>query len=138
MLLLGVLTDLLYPIQGAGPVSDFVLIGPNAVGFMLGGWAALQLRGIFRRSIPGIVTTVLIVCFFTELAVVAAMTVRGLPWPTAEPIIGWSAADELVRQFWCLLYTVVMSIPLVYLFGGLLRLFHFETQRPGQSGYVMR
>lgn len=138
MLVLGVLTDLMYPIQGAGPVGDFVLVGPNAVGFMLGGWTALQLRGIFRRSIPGIVATVLIVCFFAQLAVVAAMTVRGLPLPLAQPIAGWSAADELVRRFWCLLYTTVVSIPLVYLLGGMLRFFHFDSQRPGQSGYVMR
>ena len=138
MLILGVLSDLLVPIRGAGPVGDFVLVGPYAAGFMVGGWAALQLRGIFRRSIPGIVMTVLVVCFFVELMVVAAMTIRGLPWPIAEPLIGWSAADELVRRFWCLLYTTGMSIPLVYLLGGMLRLFHFETSRPGQTGYVMR
>lgn len=138
MLVLGVLCDLMYPIQAAGPVGDWVLVGPHAVGFMLGGWAALQLRGIFRRSIPGIVATVLIVCFFVELAVVAALTVRGMPWPTAQPIEGWSAADELVRQFWCMLYTTVMSIPLVYVLGGMLRLFHFDTHRQGQCGYVMR
>lgn len=138
MLILGVLSDLLVPIQGLGPVGDFVLVGPYAAGFMLGGWTALQLRGIFRRSIPGIVATVLIVCFFVELSVVAAMTVHGLPWPVNQPLVGWSAADELVRRFWCLLYTTAMSIPLVYLLGGLLRLFHFETSRSGQSGYVMR
>jgi cell shape-determining protein MreD len=138
MLLLGVLTDLMYPIQGAGPVGDFVLVGPNAVGFVVGGWAALQLRGIFRRSIPGIVATVLVVCFFVELAVVAAMTVRGLPWPVAQPLEGWSAADELVRRFWCMLYTTALSIPVIYLLGGMQRLFHFDTSRSGQSGYVMR
>lgn len=138
MLLLGVLTDILVPIQSNGPVGDFVLVGPYAVGFMIGGWAAMQLRGIFRRSIPGIVATVLIVCFFVELTVVAAMTVRGLPWPVNQPLIGWSAADELVRRFWCLLYTTMVSIPLIYLLGGMLKLFHFESSRPGQSGYVMR
>ena len=138
MLILGVITDLMFPIQGAGPVIDFVLVGPNAAGFMLGGWAALQLRGIFRRSLPGIVATVVVAFFFSQLLVVAILTMRGLPWPVSEPVAGWSAADELVRRFWCLLYTMLLSIPLVYLLGGILKRFHFESHRSGSAGYIMR
>ncbi|MBL4699813.1 MAG: hypothetical protein JKX85_01010 [Phycisphaeraceae bacterium] len=138
MLILGVITDLVFPIQGVGPVSDFVLVGPNAAGFMLGGWVALQLRGIFRRSLPGIVMTVMIAFFFSQLLVVAILTMRGLPWPIAEPVAGWSAADELVRRFWCLLYTMLLSVPLIYLLGGSIKLFHFDPHRSGPAGYIMR
>lgn len=138
MLILGLLTDLIFPIQANGPVLDFVLLGPNAIGFVLAGWTGLQLRGIFRRSLPGIVATIFVASFFAHLFVVATLTVRGMPWPIAESIFGWSAADELLRRFWCMIYTTAMSIPLIYFLGGLIRLFHFSQHRSGQSGYVMR
>ena len=138
MLILGLLTDMIFPIQGSGPVLDFVLLGPHAIGFALAGWTALQLRGIFRRSLPGIVATVFVACFFAQLFVVATMTVRGMPWPTAQPILGWSASDELLRRLGCLIYTTILSIPLIYILGGMIKLFHFNQHRSAQSGYVMR
>ncbi|MEX0654561.1 MAG: hypothetical protein WDZ31_02840 [Phycisphaeraceae bacterium] len=107
-LAIGLLVDL-----QPGPVRDVTLIGPAALGYLAGAYVVLQLRTlVFRESVLALAVLVLAVGIFVQLVYVALLTARGLPMLTAEPVVGWSAADQLVHRFLELLYTAVLAIPL--------------------------
>lgn len=114
-LILGLLVDLSSPVLPANHAHDVVLIGPAALGYLTGAYVTILLRGMFFRDSPlAIGVLVLIAGAFTHLVVVALLTVRGLPWLIAEPLRGWSAADELVASFFELLYSAALAVPLGY------------------------
>jgi rod shape-determining protein MreD len=107
-LTLGVLAEVL-----ATPMPEAVLLGPHTLGFLAGGYAILQLRGmVFRQSLLAFVVLVMIAGLFVQLVAVALLTARGIPWPLGEPVPGWSAADQLVERFLDLLYTAALAVPL--------------------------
>ena len=108
MLVLGLLTDL-----QAGPVPEAAIIGPAALGYLLGAYVIMQLRLlVFRESVITLAALILATGIFIQLVVVGLYTMRGLPWLTAEPIAGWSAADQLVRRFFILLYSTAVAVPI--------------------------
>ena len=112
MLILGLLTDLTH---GHTMADDRVLwlIGPATLGYLCGALVILQLRAlVVRESAIALGVMVFVVGVFIYLVVVAMLTLRGLPWPTASPIADWSAADELAHGFFKLIYSAILALPL--------------------------
>lgn len=108
MLALGLLVDL-----QAGPVPEAAIIGPAALGYLFGAYVVLQLRVlVFRESVITLAALVFATGIFVQLVIVGLYTMRGLPWLTAQPVEGWSAADQLVHRFFVLLYTAIAAVPI--------------------------
>lgn len=118
MLVLGVLADIVNsPLAGVGAT----VLGPSALGFLFGGWAMLQFRGlVFRQSAIAMGVLVFLTGIFVHLVIVATVSMRGMAWPVGEPVPGWSATDQLVHRFMELIYTAILAVPL----GAIL--IHFE------------
>jgi len=105
MLVLGLLVDLTSTTIANGPV-----LGPASLGYVLGGWAVLQLRAmVFRESVLTLAVTTCIAGVFVHLGTVFLLSMRGPV--TGEPVASFSAADQLVHRFLQLLYTVALSLP---------------------------
>ena len=131
LLVLGVLQDLSYG-HAAGSVSNLLLIGPHGLGYLAGGYVSIQLRGLVLRDSPvAMAVTVFAIGLFVHLVVVAMLTLRGLPILLVEPICAWSAADELVRRFFALLYTAAVSLPVGYVLIRSARLWRFSATKVG-------
>lgn len=116
MICLGLCFDLsiLYPL--AGGQQDFVLLGPGALGFLLGGWTAIQMRNVvFRDSPLAIAVTVFVAGLFVHLVIVMLLSLRGLGVLTAEPMSQWIWSDQLVRRFFSLIYSAAVALPLSFL-----------------------
>ena len=121
-LALGLLTDL-----QPGPARDVILIGPAALGYLVGAYVVLQLRAmVFRESVLALSVLVLVGGIFVHLCWVALLTARGLPMLTHEPIVGWSAADQLVHRFLELLYTAVVAVPVGLVLFKVSPIWHFN------------
>lgn len=107
-LLLGIVADL-----QPGPVAEGVIVGPAALGFLVGGWAVTQLRSlVFRQSMTTLAVMTFASGIFVHLVIVALYTMRGLGLMGAEPVANWSAADQLVRRFLELIYSSAIALPL--------------------------
>jgi len=114
-LVLGALVDLSTVYGSGGAASDMVVLGPSALGFLVGGYVGIQLRGlVFRESVATHAVLTFVVGLFAHLVAVALLTARGLPMPLGQPVPGFSAADEMVRRFFSLLYTAILALPLSY------------------------
>ncbi len=110
-LVLGVLTDLVGPYTTDGNT----ILGPAALGYLVGAYAILQLRGlVFRESVLALSVLSFAVGLFIHLTMLAILKLRGLSFLTGEPIA--LAADEaLVQAFLHLLYTAVAAAPVGFL-----------------------
>jgi hypothetical protein len=115
-LLLGVLVDLTTPVlTGAG--RSAVLVGPWALGFFVGAYVGLQLRGlVFRDSPLTLAVMVLVVGAFVHLVATAVLWARGFSWLLGEPLgADWSASGQLVHGFFELIYTALAAVPVGWL-----------------------
>ena len=112
MLLLGLMVDLSTTIAPtSGP--DVVIAGPHALGFLLGGWVVVQLRNMmFREALTTMVVMTLAAGLFVTLAVMAILTLRGLPFLPTDAVPQWRTADELLQRLLNLSYTGVLALPL--------------------------
>ncbi|MEM9253416.1 MAG: rod shape-determining protein MreD [Planctomycetota bacterium] len=93
------------------------LLGPHALGYALGAYAVLQMRGmVFRQSGLTLGVMTFVAGVFAHLAIVALMALRGFPLGIADPVPGWDTSAELVGRFMQLLYTAlaaaILAIPL--------------------------
>lgn len=113
-LILGLLSDLLHPLQlQLSGLADVTIIGPSCIGYLVGGYVAIQLRGLMFRDSPTTIGLMVIAMgAFVHLIIVAALTVRGLPFMLGDPVIGWYAPDQLLRRFFILMYTAVLALPI--------------------------
>ncbi|MEM8736923.1 MAG: rod shape-determining protein MreD [Planctomycetota bacterium] len=127
MLTLGVLLDLLPgPLVGPG-----VIVGPQALGYLAGAYAVLQLRNlVFRESVFTLVVMVFAVGGFAALVETLVYALRGLPWLADQPL-GWSTTEQLWRRLQELLYTAVVALPLGFLLGASRRLWGFSSRPQG-------
>jgi len=106
---LGILVDL-----QPGPMA-VPIIGPAALGYLAGAYVLVQLRSlVFRESVIAFASLVFVVGIAVQLVTVAMYTLRGLPWPLAQPLVGWSASGELVHRFLMLVYTTLLALPIGY------------------------
>jgi cell shape-determining protein MreD len=128
MLVLGLLCDL-QPIPVVEPVTVASIIGPATLGYMLGGFAVLQVRSLIYRNSPfALAITVIVAGVFVHLVIIAALTVRGVPLPGFPGRLeGWSVADQFYRRFFELLYTAALAVPLGWLLGKTQPIWGFES-----------
>ena len=127
-LILGLLLDLSRPFAVTGQVFDVVIVGPMALGCLLGAAVGVQLRTlVFRESAVTQAIVTFVVGLFANLLAVAMLSMRGLPWPVGEPVPGFSAADELSHRFLGLVYTALLAMPVGYVLlrTSVLWSFHF-------------
>ncbi|MEM1107066.1 MAG: hypothetical protein AAGH99_00050 [Planctomycetota bacterium] len=111
MLIIGVLLDLLPgPLENQGTI-----LGPQAVGYLVGAYAVLQLRHLlFRESTVTIVLLVFAVGGFAALVETLIYALRGLPWLAGEGL-GWGATEQLWRRLQELIYTAALAVPVGWL-----------------------
>lgn len=121
-LILGALIDLTRQAVGdAGSIADAAIIGPHALGSLLGVWICLRLRTIlFRDGWVVLAPVVLVSGLAVHLVALTLLTLRGLPLPLwlpwgHSPIPGWSVAMEMLYRFLSLLLTSVLALPLGWL-----------------------
>lgn len=130
MLILGLITDAITTLGVVEPAQSEMLIGPASLGFLLGGFVTIQLRGVVFRESPA---TLPIVTFaagiFVHLLIIALVTMRALPFLPSEPVAEWYASDQLARRFLQLLYTTVLAIPLGFVFKRTERLWGFNSEK---------
>ena len=89
-LLLGLIADAL---------AGTPIVGPHALGFMLGAYLVLQLRGlVFRESVFTLAFMTLAAGVFVHLAAVALLAVRGLPLTPGEAHCRASSAADRARH----------------------------------------
>jgi len=107
-LVLGILTDL----QGVY-TAEHTVLGPAALGYLVGAYAVLQLRGmVFRESIITVSVLSFAAGIFIHLTMLAILKFRALV--TGEPMM-LSAADALVQGFLHLLYTAAAAVPVGFI-----------------------
>ena len=108
--ILGLLVDI------APPQNESGLIGPWALGFLAAGYALVQLRNLlFRDSMFTIAIMTLIAGVFAMLVATTLHVMRGVPLLGNDPVVGFSAAEQLYRGFITLLYTAAVAVPAGYL-----------------------
>src|SRR5207244_5051393 len=98
---LGVCIDLLWLHEGAGV---FTIVGPYALGFLLGAQLVLTLRGLMLRRNPlTLLFLSILAAAAAQLVVVAVLTFRSvLPWGGG---LVWSRTLELLQRMGSALYT---------------------------------
>lgn len=118
-LVAGLVVDLTQPVRTNPPLAidggvvDLALLGPVGLGYLAGALVTFELRGlVFRDSTIAFAALVFTAGLFVQLVVVGLITLRGLAWVPGEPIVAWSAADQLVQRFFQLLYTAVLAVPI--------------------------
>ena len=123
-LCLGVLADL-----RPGPLpGGAVLVGPHALGYLLGGYAVLQLRGLLStRSVVSLVVMTLLVGALEALASVLVVSLRGLPLLAGDPA-PWRATTELLTRARGLLLTAALAAPLGLLLNATRKWWSFTAR----------
>ena len=121
MLILGVLLDLQPgPLRHSG-----VILGPHAVGYLIGGYSLLQLRGLlFRESVITIVLLVCAVGGFAAMVETLIYALRAMPWLAADPL-PWSPMQQLGHRLTELLYSALVAIPFGLMLQASRRLWGF-------------
>ncbi len=131
MLTLGLLANLL-----TVPVPDGIILGPEALGFLAGAFAVLQLRTLlFRESVITLAIMVFFVGIFIHLVTVALYTGRGLPFLLGDPVPGWSASYQLVRRFFELLYSAAAAVPIGFVLMRGKSFFNFASAPRNERMY---
>lgn len=118
-LFLGAASDLLHvwpSVQAAAPNASGpalgAIMGPLAIGYLVGAYAVIQVRGLlYRESTFALAVVALGVGAAVHLVAMLLLTLRGLPLPLGEPVPGWRVADEFLRRFLEILYTAVLAVP---------------------------
>ena len=118
-LALGLITDLLNVVELKDQGGAFGVVGPYALGYLLGGHFVMTLRGmIFRRNPFAIAFLTLLASVVCQSVVVAAYTLRGF----YDPIV-WDATGQLMQRMGSALYTgggaIIVSLALLPLSGML-------------------
>lgn len=125
LLLLGVLLDL-----QPGPLAGrAIVLGPHALGFLVGAYAILQLRNLlFRESVFTMVLMTLAVGSFAALVEVLLYALRGMPMLGNDPT-GWRATEQLGYRLFEVLYSAAAAIPLGWLLNRTRRWWGFTARK---------
>lgn len=120
-LVLGAIVDLTGSIT-VTPRGTAVLLGPNALGFLLGAQIVLSLRGmIVSRNPLSLGVLSLLVGAVTQIVFVAFFTVHKV---YHDPIV-WDASDRLLQGLLAAVYTGLVAVLLSLLLIPITPLFGF-------------
>ncbi len=129
--IIGLLVDLThggFALQASDPArgGQLTLIGPYTLGYLAGGLVIGQLRSMVYRRHPVSMGFLVVVCgLAVELVVVFIMTVR----QTYDPLMSWSAWNQLAVRGLCLLYSGAIGTILAVGLIRLAPLFHFTDAK---------
>ncbi|MBL1217671.1 MAG: hypothetical protein D8M59_09270 [Planctomycetes bacterium] len=116
-LLLGLIVDL--TARFSDPTgSSLIIVGPNALGFMLGAALILQMRSMMYRRHPFVmpILTLLAGIAAVILAVFLISVRHALgAWSGWYPSFTWSATTSLYDGFFIILYSAVISLPISWI-----------------------
>lgn len=122
-LILGVAIDLSWP-RELRDGQTLTVVGPYALGCLLGGQLVITMRGLMMRRNPlTLAFLATLAALVTQVIVVAFHTLRAIFWNEGP----WSASGELVERFASSLYTGVLALVLSLLLLPLAPLIGFET-----------
>lgn len=128
-LVLGVLLDLAQPLTVAGNRVVY-LIGPCALGYLLGGWLVISWRSmVFRRRPLTIGAMTLLLLLAAQVVAVTVYLVRAQAWYPGQAIV-WtdtSTLSELGRRLLAAVYSGLVAIPFGWLLVQTLGLWGFQT-----------
>lgn len=121
---LGLLVDLTAHTGGAGVAG----VGPNALGFALGGALVKSLRGVLIRRNP-LTIMLMAVCLMVlaSLVVVACYTLRSLLGYDDA----WNAGGELIARMSSAMYTAVSGLVMGWVLSPMAALFGWGETRYG-------
>lgn len=109
--------------------TGLTLIGPNALGYLAGGYVLLQFRTMMIRRHPLALASMTLLCGIgVQLIVVAIMTFRSI----YELQPDWTGSSQLILRGLNLLYSAVMAFFLAPLFNGISPVMGFTSA--GKSG----
>ncbi len=126
-LVLGVCMDLLYQVPVADG-SDVVIVGPHALGMLLGVIAVLNVRAlVFRKNTVTLAVLCLVAGAFAAIVVTAALSIRAM----YDPIAFGRPAAELVQRGASSVATAALALPVGFVLTRIRSMFGFATDRRG-------
>lgn len=131
--LTGFCLDLLSPLeswanqQGTTMMpQQLTLIGPYTLGYLVGGYLTLQLRGmVFRGNPLSLSFCVIVAGIAVHLIVVALLSLRG--W--YDPVVGFSASSAMLERGLSLIYTGLITIVIAWPLLKLKPFFGFQVSK---------
>jgi len=133
-ILLGVTRDLLTPLTHADGGS-IVLVGPHALGALLGVQLVFSVRGmVVRRNPITLAVLSVLAAIVAQSVVVAIVTAR----VTVGDYIAWDASDELVQRALSSLYTGLGGVVLAFAYFALTPAFGFHSAVATRFARTMR
>jgi len=125
-IILGIIADLVAPMSRIdGGLA--VIVGPNALGYLLACHFILAIRGsLIRRNPMTMVIISMAACFIAQIVVIAIFTTRDLGSNT----LIWDAGDQLVQRSFSSLYTGLSALLLSFVFFALAPAFGFHSSVP--------
>ena len=135
-LLLGVIDDLtMRSFAFADRPVDYALIGPGAIGFLVAGFAVLQLRGlVFRDSVLAAGALVFIAGLLARITTAAILALRTWSFAFDMPIPGWHASDAIVQGFVEVLLSALLAMPVGLLFRQTIPAWGFAAAKSRHGG----
>ena len=104
--------------------TGLTLIGPNALGYLAGGYVLLQFRTMLIRRHPLALASMTLLCGIgVQLIVVAIMSFRGI----YELQPDWTGSSQLLLRGLNLLYSAGLAFALAPIFNGLSPLMGFQN-----------
>ncbi|MCA9294421.1 MAG: hypothetical protein KDA20_11470 [Phycisphaerales bacterium] len=126
---IGLLYDIMMQVNIAGG-GEAVVLGPHALGCMLGVYAVLLSRSLmYRRGVLAIVVTAILVAMLMNVVATVLLAVRS----TYDVIEPGRAVVQLGRGLGSALYTGAAAIVVGSVLLALRRVFQFSE--PARSGY---
>lgn len=123
---LGVVMDLLSPMPAADG-GTVTIIGPHALGYLLGVHFVLAVRGmLIRRNPLTMVVMSILVMLIAQVVVVAIFSARDLG---ASSIV-WDSGDQLRIRLFQSLYTGISALLLSFVFFAMGPVFGFQSAVP--------
>lgn len=125
-ILLGLVMDLLSPIPAVNG-GTATIVGPHALGYLLGAHFVLAVRGmLIRRNPLTMIVMSILVMIIAQVVYVAIFAARDLG---NDPLI-WDSGVQLRQRFFSSLYTGLSALLLSFLFFALGPVFGFNTTVP--------
>jgi rod shape-determining protein MreD len=128
-LVLGSLLDLAHPLTVAENRVVY-LIGPHALGYVLGGWLVISGRAMVFRRRPLTIGVMTVLCLLAvQLVAVSLYVLRSQSWYPGEAVF-WTettALAELGRRMLGAVYSGLFAIPVGWLLVQTIGLWGFQT-----------
>ncbi|MHC4082192.1 MAG: hypothetical protein ACYS15_19580 [Planctomycetota bacterium] len=126
---LGLLLDLSHPLTVAENRGVY-LIGPYALGYLVGGWLVVSARAMVFRRRPLTIGVMTVACLLAaQLVAVGFYVLRSRQWYPGEPIF-WTETSvwaELGVRLLAVLYSGLFAVPIGWLLVQTIGLWGFQT-----------